>query len=248
MRYIVTHGHIFKNAGTTFDSALKAAFGKGFCDHRDDVAMRRGGADYLAQFILDNPDIKAISSHHLCNPLPISNEFQCIPVYFIRNPLERIISVYEYERKQRTGTPGAVKASSSSLEEYICWRFLPSTPKIISNYQTSYIGAQRFLRTDEKVSFDMLERALKMISEPEVFIGIVDCFSESFNRISAGLKKYFPEVNFDYKSKNVQNGRSDDEKYKVALEQLQTVLPEVISENELDLCLYYSAKKALGYL
>ena len=40
MKQVILHGHIFKNAGTTLDWALKRSFGKAFVDHRRDDQMR----------------------------------------------------------------------------------------------------------------------------------------------------------------------------------------------------------------
>lgn len=241
MRYVITHGHIFKNAGTTFDSALEKAFGKDFCDHRDDKAMRQGGAEYLKQFILDNPNLKAISSHHLCNPLPVSDEFKCIPVYFLRNPIERVVSVYEFERRQGGESVGAQVAAASSLIDYVRWRLEPSSPKTISNYQTAYLGAQRYLKPSDEVTIDMLNVAVSLIQRPDVLIGFVEKFDDSFNKMSKKLAEFFPDVPFNYENKNIKNAISTEKKYKDALEKLLPVLPEIISANAFDLALYEQA-------
>lgn len=249
MRYIITHGHIFKNAGTTFDSALEKAFGKDFCDHRDDKAMRQGGAEYLKQFILDNPNLKAISSHHLCTPLPESEEFKCIPVYFIRNPIERIISVYNFEKKQKpTASLGAKMASKLSLIDYVRWRMTPDAPKVIFNYQTSYIGRDRNMRPADVVGYQILERAIKKVSGGDIHVGTVERFDESFQHITCQLKHYFPEVEFSYEKKNVSNSRTVEEKYHHALGLLSSILTDVIDRNAFDLALYQVVNQKLDEL
>lgn len=245
MRYIITHGHIFKNAGSTFDSALEKAFGKDFCDHRDDKAMRRGGAEYLKQFILDNPNLKAISSHHLCNPLPECEEFKCIPVYFVRNPIERIISVYNFERKQKTGTLGAEMASRMSLEDYVRWRFSPDAPKVISNFQTATIGRKKQLKKNEAVSNEIFLRAVDRLVSGEALVGVVEKFDDSFNYIIKQLKNFFPELDTSYIRKNTHDGRSQDEKFAVALEQLEPMLHRVIEQNTYDLAFWKMAENCL---
>lgn len=238
MRYVITHGHIFKNAGTTFDYALEKAFGKDFCDHRDDKDMRQGGAEYLKQFILDNPNLKAISSHHLCNPLPESDEFKCIPVYFVRNPIERVISVYNFERKQKKGTKGAEMASRLSLEDYIRWRMSPDAPKVIFDYQTAYIGKTDNLKPSEAVGIEIFKRAVDRVLTGQALVGSVDRFDESFEQIKRRLKEFFPDCNFSYKKKNVNSALSNHDKYQAALTELKPVLPEIISGNAFDLTLY----------
>jgi hypothetical protein len=248
MRYVITHGHIFKNAGTTFDYALEKAFGKDFCDHRDDKAMRRGGAEYLKQFILDNPKLKAISSHHLCNPLPESNQFKCIPIYFVRNPIERIVSVYDFERKQKTGTIGAKMAAKLSLVDYVKWRSTSSVAKVIFDYQTAYIGRRRYLRPSETANLEMFNNAVKRICDDHTLVGTVDKFEESFEYISEELKKHFPNIKFDYMKKNVNNQKSTDQKLLDALERLRPILANVINGNAYDLALHRVASQKLSRL
>lgn len=246
MRYIITHGHIFKNAGTTFDSALEKAFGKDFCDHRDDKAMRQGGAEYLKQFILDNPNLKAISSHHLCNPLPESDEFKCIPVYFVRNPIERIISVYNFERKQRSDVSlGAKMASKLSLIEYVKWRMEPDIPKVIFDYQTHYIGGGGKKKLKGSVDLTTFRNALDRLVSGEALFGVVEQFDESFEYISEILQKYFPETVFEYKKKNVSNSEGTSVKFQKAIKDLTKVLPEVIERNMYDLALFGAAKSLI---
>jgi len=115
MRTFIAHGHIFKNAGATFDWALGRNFGEGFCDHRDDERMRLEGAPYLVQYLQDNPHIDAISFHHVCVTSGIEG-IDIVPVYMLRHPIERIVSVYNFERKQASSTPGAIAAKNVTLE------------------------------------------------------------------------------------------------------------------------------------
>jgi hypothetical protein len=248
MRYIITHGHIFKNAGTTFDYALEKAFGKDFCDHRDDKEMRQGGAEYLKQFIMDNPNLKAISSHHLCNPLPESDEFTCIPVYFVRNPIDRVVSVYNFECKQKRGSKGAEMASKLSLEDYVRWRMSPEAPKVISDYQTAYIGRTRKLHTHEAVTIGIFQRAIDILINERALIGTVERFDESFNYISKKLSEFFPEVDFVYERKNVTSQLSIDEKFRQAVDQLLPVLAQVVDRNAYDLALYRAVNEKLDSL
>lgn len=248
MRYVITHGHIFKNAGTTFDYALEKAFGKDFCDHRDDKEMRQGGAEYLKQFILDNPNLQAISSHHLCNPLPESDEFKCIPVYFVRNPIDRVLSVYNFERKQKRGSKGAEMASKLSLEEYVRWRMMPEAPKVIFDYQTAYIGRTKNLRPDERVTTEMFLRAVDTVVHQKALVGTVERFDESFGYITKQLSTYFPDVEFQYERKNVTNKSSTDEKLRQAVDQLRPVLADVVDGNAFDMALYRVVNERLDSL
>jgi hypothetical protein len=245
MRYIITHGHIFKNAGTTFDSALKRAFGKDFCDHRDDKAMRLGGAEYLKQYILDNPNLKAISSHHLCNPLPESEDFLCIPVFFLRNPIDRIVSVYEFERKQKRGSRGAEMASKLSFIDYVKWRMEPKVPKVIFDYQTAYLGKDSMSKNTDHQDIEVFKNAISKIESQNVLVGTVGRFEESFQYIQENLQKFFPEITFEYQIKNINQKARPEEKLNNALQKLMPILPEVLSRNSYDIALYNIANENL---
>ena len=118
-RPVIVHGHIFKNAGSTFDWSLKRNFNKGFIDHRDTEEMKFGASDYLADYIGRHKRLKAISTHHLywCMPLPEREKLDIIPCFFLRHPIERVRSVYDFERRQQSDTPGAVHAKKLCFKD-----------------------------------------------------------------------------------------------------------------------------------
>ena len=91
---ICLHYHIFKNGGTTIEWILKKNFGK-YAISRD-TNSPKGILDN--QIILDeikkNERIKAISSHQIRFPLPKHENEIFIPILFIRNPIDRIFSIY----------------------------------------------------------------------------------------------------------------------------------------------------------
>ena len=53
MRHVILHGHIFKNAGTSFDWSLERSFGEAFVDHREDKLMREGRDKHLEAFLTE---------------------------------------------------------------------------------------------------------------------------------------------------------------------------------------------------
>jgi len=238
MRYLITHGHIFKNAGSTFDDSLQNAFAEAFYDHRDDAAMLSGGAKYLNKLILSRPDLLALSSHHLCNPLPISDEYVCLPVYFIRHPIERILSVYSFERKQNADTPGAIAAAKYSLLDYIKWRFDSQRHLVISNYQVAYIGAQHQITLQKPAGLKELKACIAKHQQENCFFGVVDEFGKSFSKFRSYVKEYFPDIEFNYKIQNVTSADSYGDKLVNATRQLEPVLDLLYSMNTYDLALY----------
>ena len=133
MRHVILHGHIFKNAGTTFDWSLRKNFGNSFLDHRQDQLMRQDGSAHLQQLLLDSPQLKAISSHHMTRALPEMAQVRFTQIYLLRHPLLRLRSVYDFERKQRGQTPGSKAAKSKSFRDYVEWRMQQTVAHTIRN-------------------------------------------------------------------------------------------------------------------
>ena len=136
MRTVILHGHIFKNAGTTFDLSLERNFGDRLGDHRDDLEMRGGGAQYLESFLEDHPEIEALSSHHLNFSISQSNALDFISCYILRNPISRIRSVYNFERQQKSDSLGAKTAKKLSFLEDTLWRMRDDVPNTIRNHHS----------------------------------------------------------------------------------------------------------------
>lgn len=247
MRYVIAHGHMFKNAGTTFDTALEKAFGDGFVDHRDDGAMRSGGADYLKDYLLDNPHVNAISSHHLCSPLPVSDQFKCLGVYFFRDPIERVISVYNFEKQQQpVATPGAKMAKELDLVEYVRWRLQENVAPTIRNFQTLFVSRGGLWKPGAEANQVDLGKAIQKLMDEHVFFASVDDFDRGFEYLSKEFTKYFPQTNFKYVIQNSLAGTDSEKKRKNAYRLLQPVLPELVMANAFDIALYQFARAELA--
>ncbi|MEW6989402.1 hypothetical protein AADZ91_01825 [Colwelliaceae bacterium 6441] len=241
MRTVVAHGHIFKNAGSSLDWAFERNFGNGFCDHRDDIPMRREGGEYLENYLVKNPKIKAISSHHMCDLSGIKN-INIIPLYLIRHPIERIRSVYSFERKQKVDTPGAIAAKKYSFVDYVKWRMQPEVNATIRDYQTIYLSGCQTRRPELIVNEDIISRAMKNLKNSNC-VGIVDKYDESMVVFEEYLKTSFPDIDLSYIRQNVTDKSSSDVDNK-RLEVVQELLPiigKVFENNSADMFLYTQA-------
>lgn len=240
MRTVIAHGHIFKNAGTTLDWALKRNFQEDFCDHRDDNEMRQGKSEYLEQFLHDNPNVKAISSHHLCDTSQVKS-IRIIPLYLVRHPIERIISVYNFERQQDADTPGAIAAKEKSLIEYVNWRMQKNVGGTIRNYQSLYIAGLNAAKTKGLNQLSIASR-LKEKTSTNQNIGLVDRFDESMVLFEKNLATCGIKVDLSYVKQNVMstNIGSINEKAALALKKLDNSALSTIENNALDLALYDS--------
>ncbi|MDH3871112.1 MAG: hypothetical protein OEU44_02745 [Gammaproteobacteria bacterium] len=246
MRVVLAHGHIFKNAGSTFDWSLGRNFGECFVDHREDDLMRKGGAQYLEECLVGNPGIRAISSHHMCYPFPEIDDIKIIPTYFIRHPIDRIRSVYNFERRQKASTPGAKAAKEYSFQEYVEWRMKPDVGRTIRDYQATYLSGRFRRRNHLPVTVGLLMKAIQNIRHTYC-VGVVDRYDESMVCFENELKQYFPEIDLSYIRQNATDNNSMglDEAVSDALETLGTLARQMLGNNAADLFLYRMANELL---
>jgi len=245
MRTVITHGHIFKNAGSTLDWTLKRLFSDSFCDHRDDIPMRRGGAIYLAGFLNDNSHIQAISSHHMCDSREIP-DINIIPINLLRHPIERVRSVYNFEKRQQSDSPGAVAAKKYNFKDYVLWRMEPNVNRTIKNYQSFYLASRHMAAPHLKVDEQILSEALDYLAS--VFcVGVVDRYDESMVVFEEYIKTWVPEVDFSY----IRQNSSETDVMSLS-EGVQSVISDLaenasllMEENAGDLSLYQKVNISL---
>ena len=101
---MIVHVHIPKNAGSTFNSALRGHFRSGYVDlYCRDKPGYFYSQEELADLIATHRDAQAVASHSIRYPLPdlpgISYEY----VTFLRDPIDRAVSLYFYEKKISAG-------------------------------------------------------------------------------------------------------------------------------------------------
>jgi hypothetical protein len=248
VRHILLHGHIFKNAGTTFDWALRKNFGKNFLDHRKDKLMRAEGRAHLEELISADTDLCALSSHHMTRDLPEIENCQFIQVYLLRHPIERVRSVYDFERKQRGLTPGAKAAKSKSFRDYVAWRMLPTVAHTIRNYQTLYLAGNHGLADDGQIATQYFPEAVAAVNQGSL-IGLVERYDESMVMLEESLRESFPDLDLSYVAQNVSKGKRRKKApldgVARTLEDLGDLQSTIIDKNSFDLALYQMAVQRL---
>lgn len=243
-RTVIIHRHIFKNAGTTFDWILKNNFGEAFCDHRDDVPMRKEGEKYLLQYLTEHPKIKALSSHHIWFNVQSQGKLNLIPVLFIRHPIERIRSVYNFERQQQSDSPGATMAKKLDFKDYVAWRMKEEVAPVIRNFQTRYLSG---IKAGNSLDQNNLRDALKEI-EKQQFIGVVDLFDESLKRFDHAFKKLGIALDLTCQPQNISQSFEDanyESRAQKVIADLGDIAEEVMEKNKYDLILYRTAREKL---
>ena len=233
-RHLLLHAHMFKNAGSTFDHSLRRNFGDGFTDHRDDDEMRRGAA-YLGPYIEEHPGLRALSSHWVTFPLPALPDVVIHPVLLFRDPLERILSVYRFERRQPGDGAGIQRARQQGFVEYVRWRLQPEVGPVIRNFHTRYCsGIYRGEDLDA-----MYAKALETLNSTSL-LGLVHRYDESMTVFEYHLGRFFPGLDLSGVALNVSDDTPLDhrEKRARALAELEPVMNEVVEANRYDLRLY----------
>jgi len=234
-RAILLHAHMFKNAGSTFDWSLQRCFGTAFVDHRDDEAMRRGAA-YLGPYLQQRPRLRALSSHWLTFPLPQLDDVDLHLAMFFRHPLERVRSVYLFERQQEgVSAPGTQRARELGFLDYVRWRLEPGVGPVIRNFHTRYCSGHYLAKDIEQ----QYEQALATI-ESTPLVGLVHRYDESVVLFEYHLETVFPDLDLSWKWQNrsVAGTMSGAEKQRAAESELEPVMTELVAANRHDLKLY----------
>src|SRR5258708_7288017 len=99
-RRVMVHFHVFKNAGSTIEAILEREFRGRFAtlhgSHADAVLDDRD----ISVFLSRHPSVAALSSHHVRYPLPPVRRTVLFDCCFLRDPLDRLQSVYTYLRSK----------------------------------------------------------------------------------------------------------------------------------------------------
>jgi hypothetical protein len=201
-RVVIVHNHVFKNAGSTIDWILRKQFGNRFVDHRDNEAMQ-GGTAYLEGFFRSNPQVQALSSHHLALPLPQMEQTEFYLLMMYRHPLERVVSAYHFERAQvQANTLGALFAREHGLREYVLWRMRPEVPPTIRNFHIAR-SLPTPVKWDRHFTEADLEQAKRLASSLPL-LGIVERFDESMTLFEETLRPLFPSIDLAYVPQNMR--------------------------------------------
>jgi hypothetical protein len=248
MRRIILHGHIFKNAGTTFDWSLARSFAGGFVEDRQDDEMRARGREHIAALVESRESLVALSSHHMPRDLPRLKGVRFEPVYLLRHPLERMRSAYDFERKQRIDTPGSLAAKSKSFRDYVEWRMQNNVSRTIRNYQTLYLAGHHRRASNAKIAVKFFSAAIETLRKVQL-VGLVELYDESMVLFETALRESFPEIDLSYVSQNVSRKKRRQEEpgsaVAATLQALGNLQQQVIDENSYDLALYQLVKSRL---
>lgn len=247
MRTIIIHYHLFKNAGTTIDRILDQRFPAdthGYIEgpHPWSTVSSRQILDYA----LATPSIQAISSHQARLPLPEHPSIRFLPILFLRHPIDRFGSVYEFERRHppEDTSPSVAVAKQGGLAAFANWTISEAGTAVCRNFQVTHLaGIQRDMRTARATHDDYLQALAHLRQLP--FFGLVESFDESLDRLRGFLRPYIGNLDRLVTIENISPGR--DATLAARLEHIRNELGPslykgLLEHNALDMLLYTEAQ------
>ena len=246
-RKVIIHYHLFKNAGTSIDKMLAESFGEQWIawDNSDPNA-KIFPAD-METFILDHPDILAVSSHQALLPLP-DKHLDVYPIVFIRHPIDRAYSAYLFE----WGIQKGAEAPIGSFDDYILENFQRPRRNTIEDFQTLRLSNQsyEFRRPPATIDDEEVLGYVKTMLMSLPCFGLVDDYEGSLARIHRKFGKAFPQlVPKVFRENSLQDpAKSIYEKIREIRNSLRPdVLSQLILRNQMDLRLYEFADSISRY-
>jgi hypothetical protein len=198
-RWVLLHYHIFKNAGSTIEWIFRRRLGDRFATlHGPDEDSVVAGPE-LDSFLGGNPEIAAISSHHLRYPLPAIANVILFDLCFFRDPLRRLASMYRYFRATGASDELAQCARTSTAPEFFDL-LLRDHPHLINDVQVNVMAnGGVYTRPPTAGDLRIAQERLRQIA----VLGVVEMFDESAVTAEYFLRPTFPELQFEYLAQNV---------------------------------------------
>lgn len=241
-RPVCVHFHIFKNAGTSLDAALRREFGIGWAEFDGPRANYVLGPEEFRTFVETRPTLKAVSSHQVRFPLPEIYDVRWRPLVLIRHPLDRALSAYRFHRRARTRSASSLQAKKSDLRGYMQWMLGHGAVSLVCNFQTSVLSTGA--RGGKKPG---LAAACARLREAAL-AGTVERFAESLTCAERTLAADFPGLDLSSRSRNVtreRRGRLEERLAELREEIGGDLYTELERRNEMDFALHEEAAREL---
>jgi hypothetical protein len=238
-RKIVLHYHVFKNAGTSVDQMLEASLGDRWIEWDKPDGGARISAAEMEEFILDRPELLAVSSHQVVPPIP-SRHLDVYPLVFIRHPIDRAYSAYLFEWKKQKGS----EEPAGTFGEYVTRALSRGARKsAIDDFQAFHFANRGYQATRPSADLDdeaVLANAKDFLRSLPAF-GIVERYGESMKRIKTAWGGVFPDITFEVLHANALQDatQSLSEKMKKLRTELgNKLMDQLVLRNQMDLRLY----------
>lgn len=206
-RPLLIHYHIFKNAGTSFEHALRQVLGPRLRTYDAPVPQGVLSAEDLADYVARAPEVEAICSHQAVLPGPKIRDRSVLTSILIRDPIARIRSIYAFEQRQSEPTPGALKAKAADFKGYVEWR-LGTAPTMLCNFQTYFCSRTKTAVSNKVVSEIQLQEAIANLDCIDI-VGTVERYRDWLGLAEAILSKSFQNVSLAASRQNATRAEAE---------------------------------------
>lgn len=205
-RFILLHYHFFKNAGTTVEEILAHSLFENYARFDSEDFDGAVGPAELISYLRRHPRMKAVSSHQFRYPLPQEPGFLFFDLCFLRDPIDRLRSMYEYFReKPIPGEPASDLARDQPVGGFIAGLVEHHSYRV-SNVQVNMLA--NGVVNDLPAEAD-LARATEVMLQTS-FLGVVDLFNESLIAGQHRLRPVFPGLALAQQPANVSASRKEE--------------------------------------
>ena len=243
LKTIIAHYHLFKNAGTSVDTILEQNFGSTWKKVEFKKIPQKSNYKLVKDWLMEHRKLKAFSSHTAMFPLPAIANNTFIPIVFLRHPIDRLWSVYKFERQHKKVLNHSIKmAQQYDFAGYLNHHLDRRGDRSCRNFQT-----YRFSFLDRESNQTELERALKGLNSLPL-VGIVEEFDLSMKHYTNVIAKHYPSFQAKSVRKNTTSHQnlSLPEKLDLIKANLDSkTYQRLLDANRDDLVLYKTARKKL---
>jgi hypothetical protein len=241
-RPVCVHFHIFKNAGTTLDGALKREFGTGWAEFDGPRPNYVLEPEEIRAFVETRPMLRAISSHQVRFPLPEIYDVRWLPLILVRHPLDRALSAYKFQRRARTRSAASLQAKRSDLRGYVAWLLDRSQVNLVCNFQVAFLSTTASQAQQPSVATAVARLRAAALA------GTVERFGDTLICAERALARDFPGLDLSCVSRNVtheRRGRLDDRLQELRDGIGADLYAELERRNDMDYALHVEAGREL---
>ena len=196
-RHVILHYHIFKNAGSTIYSILERNFGRRLASLESGHFNSVLANEVLLDFLEKHPRVQAVSSHHLVPPKPVHPDFVFYDILFLRNPLARLSSMYDFYRRTDTSDDPLIAEAKVRTRADFMQLLIQRYPQYVNNAQVTFLSARDRAGQESK-----LQTACRVAAQASV-LGVTEIFDVSAVLAEQSLAPQFYGINFGYVAQNL---------------------------------------------
>ncbi|HLQ12671.1 MAG TPA: sulfotransferase family 2 domain-containing protein [Steroidobacteraceae bacterium] len=193
--------HIQKTAGSTVNRALAIAYGRGnICFPPDNgSSMFKLSASELSQY-------KGYAGHFNFDELAYIPRKRVSVLCFVRNPKDRLLSLYYYWKAHQPGHPdfsmGAMIANALPLGEFVRDRRVTKMPEVWNHMTWAIMGERMWSRWQAELaeapnraaSLASMRDAIRGRLQELAFVGLQEDFDKSLDVLFRILRKQRPVI------------------------------------------------------